>query len=276
MAHLLNDCWLLVDRADRQFNDLRTQVTQFFKDNLAELVVEDDPESGEKVVYFAEEPHLPRGWGLDVGQLVNNARTALDHLIYALAVQGGGHPELDKTAFPIFEDRDEYWKVRGRGARKTTVRDQYLAGVDEAWREKVDAVQPHRHRNQSLVINDPLAVLSDIANRHKHKTLKPARITIETPWHRCFASSDITSELRVRFDPRRSDVIDVQAKMVWGKTFTDPGTVIQPKVNMDPSGVRPGLIFGDPPRFYTLAQIRQAVQRTRSTIKWFQPAFDPP
>jgi hypothetical protein len=133
MTHLLDDCWLLVDRAQRQFDALRLEVIQFFEDNPADLVVEDDPNTGEKVVYFAQEPVLPRDWGLDVGQLVNNARTALDHLVYALAIEGGGNPEEAKTAFPIFEDRDEYWKVRGRGARKTTVRDQYLDGVDETW-----------------------------------------------------------------------------------------------------------------------------------------------
>jgi hypothetical protein len=275
MTHLLDDCWLLVDRAQRQFDALRLEVIQFFEDNPADLVVEDDPNTGEKVVYFAQEPVLPRDWGLDVGQLVNNARTALDHLVYALAIEGGGNPEEAKTAFPIFEDRDEYWKVRGRGARKTTVRDQYLDGVDETWRKKVDAVQPYRHGDRAWL--DPLAVLSEIANWHKHKTLKPARITIETPSHIGFAVGGRVSDLRVRFDPTRKDHVSVQAKMPGGRSLTPPGLIIQPKVEMEMGGgIQPGLVFGEPPRFYVLAQIKRAVGWSRSVLKWFEPAFDPP
>lgn len=272
MTHLLDDCWALVGRAEKQFDALQAEVVQFFNDNPATLIIEDDPQTREKVVYFNQEPKLPRDWGIDVGQLVNNARTALDHLIYALAVKGGGNPEADKTAFPIFEDRDKYWQVRGRGTRETTVRDQYLAGVNEEWRKKVDAIQPYHQRDRAW--QDRLAVLSEIANWHKHKTLKAARITIETPAHICFATSGLTSEILVRYDPRRHDHVSVQAKMQAAQSLSNPGVVLIPKMQMD-GGVQAGLVFGDPPRFYTLGDIKGAVSYTRSVIKWFQPAFNP-
>jgi hypothetical protein len=272
MTDLLDDCWALVERAEGQFDDLQAEVIKTFKENLPELVMEDDPEAGEKIVYFAEEPYLPRSWGIDVGQMVNNARTALDHLIYALAVEAGGNPELDKTAFPIFQDRDEYWKTRGRGTRKTTVRDQYLAGVDEAAREKIDNIQPYHYGKNAY--RDTLAGMAEIANAHKHKTLKPARVTIELPAHRCFAVSGKTSEVIVRFDPTRVDHVSVQTKVEPGKSLTNPGVVLQPKMDMEP-WIQPGLVFGDPPRFYKLAEIKAVIARARSVIKWFEPSFDP-
>lgn len=271
MTDLLDDCWGLVERAERQFDDLQGEVTQTFQNDIPELVMEDD-ETGKKVVYFSEEPSLPRSWGIDVGQMVNNARTALDHMVYALAVEGGGDPELDKTAFPIFENRDDYWKVRGRGASKTTVRDHYLAGVDEACRKKIDAIQPyHRKKNAYL---DVLAVMAEIANRHKHKTLKPARITIEAPMHRCWATSGHTSALRIRFDPLNGQLVSVDTKVEGGKSLANPGIVVQPKMEMD-TVIHAGLVFGDPPRVYTLSEIKAVVARPRPIIKWFEPAFDP-
>jgi hypothetical protein len=60
-----------------------------------------------------------------------------------------------------------------------------------------------------------------------------------------------------------------------GQDPSNPGTAIQPKVEMDIGGVRPGLIFGDEGRVYTLANVRSAVQRVGPTIRWFEPAFDP-
>jgi hypothetical protein len=268
--HLLDDTWLLAARAEKQFEALLAEIAQFFTNNPAELIVEDDAETGEKVVYWKEEPKPPREWGADVGQLVNNARTAMDHLIYALAIQAGQNPEADKTAFPIFESRDEYLKERGRGSRKVTVRDQYLAGVDEQWRKKVDAVQPfHRGKNAYL---DPLAVLSDIANSHNHRMLKAAHVTIETPAHNAFTTSGLTSALVVRFDPTRSDHVSVEAKVHAAKSVTHPGIILQPKQVIG-STIHGGLVFGDPPRFCTLDQIRRAVQWTHSVLGWFEPAF---
>lgn len=270
MHHLLDDTWLLVARAEKQSDTLRAEIKQFFSDNPTELVVEDDPTTDEKVVYWKEEPSPPREWGADVGQIANNARSALDHLVYALAIQAGQNPEEDKTSFPIFESRDAYLSPRGRGSRKTTVRDQYLAGVDDKWRAKVDAVQPfHKGKNAPM---DPLAILADIDNSTEHRLLKTAHVTIDTPTHMAFTTSGLTSDIRVRFDPTRVDQISVDAKVQAAKSKTHPGIILKPKQVIG-STIDGGLVFGDPPRFYTLDQIRRAVQWARSVIKWFEPAF---
>lgn len=272
MPHLLDDCWLLIGRAETQFDALRSEVVDFWENNQARLVVEDDAQTGEKVISFAQEPILPREWGADVGQLINNARTALDHLIYALAIEGGGSPESQKTGFPIFQSRIEYLKIRGRGTRQITVRDQHLAGVDERWRKKIDDVQPYRRGQHAYL--DNLTTLAEIANSHKHKTLKTARVTIETPTHICFATSGATSEIAVRFDASRSDHISVEAKMHGGRSLTPSGVVVLPKMQME-GEIQAGLVFGDPPHFYTLIQVNRAVRWSRAIIKWLEPAFEP-
>ncbi len=203
-----------------------------------------------------------------------NARTALDHLIFALAIQGGGDPQAGKTAFPIFDDRDKYFQVRGRGTRKVTVRDEYLAGVEERWRKKIDDVQPYRHGKRART--DPLWTLSDIANGHKHQTLKAARITIQTPTVSCFTVTGAMSNMIVRLDPRRPNpFVSVEAKIgTSGKTLSYPAIVVVPHVHMAPK-IRPGVIFGDDESCYTLFQVRRALKWSRAIIKWFEPAFDP-
>jgi hypothetical protein len=279
---LLEDCWALMKRALRQFDALNQEVAIFLQDQASRLIVEDDPQTGKKTVYVADEPSLPRDWGIDLGQLTNNARTALDHLVYALAIEAGGQPSKDRTMFPIFTSRDAYWQTRGKGTRQQTVRDQYLAGVDECWRKKIDAVQPYRNRTNSHA--DPLVVLADISNGHKHQTLKAARLTIETPAHRAIVFGGL-SGIRVCFDPRRDDDVSVETQVKGGKTLTPPAMMLQPKVPVD-NRTQLDLVFGQPPSiikegvqmpagFYNLTEVRRSVQWSASILRWFEPAFSP-
>ena len=78
--------------------------------------------------------------------------------------------------------------------------------------------------------------------------LQAAHVTIETPAHIAFATSGLTSDIVVRFDPTRTDHLSVEAKVHAAKPLTDPGVIIQPKQVIG-STIRGGLVFGDPPWF---------------------------
>src|SRR5450759_1304219 len=54
------------------------------------------------VMRVADVPDVPREWGLIVGDLIHNARCALDHLVCALVARNGGQITRS-TQFPIYD-----------------------------------------------------------------------------------------------------------------------------------------------------------------------------
>lgn len=128
MDHPLDDCRLKTQRAREQFEDLQREIQEFFHKHPCEIACRSETATGRQTVKVPEPPELPRRWGLLLGEACHNARSALDHMVYALA---GSTTETSRTSFPIFENCDDYWKTSRRGRRATTARDRYLAGVDE-------------------------------------------------------------------------------------------------------------------------------------------------
>ncbi|HEV7483034.1 MAG TPA: hypothetical protein VGO13_08035 [Solirubrobacterales bacterium] len=97
---------------------------------------------------------LPMHWPLLAGEAIQNLRAALDHLVYE---KSGGK---SSTSFPIFTDRKEYEeKAPGR-----------LKGVSEEIAKQIAEFQPFRFMPEDAS-QHPLAQLSSLSNRDKHKVL---------------------------------------------------------------------------------------------------------
>jgi hypothetical protein len=97
---------------------------------------------------------MPMHWPLLAGEAIQNLRSALDHLVYE---KSGGK---NSTSFPIFTDRKEYEeKAPGR-----------LKGVPEEIRAQIAEFQPFRFMPEDAR-HHPLAQLSSLSNRDKHRVL---------------------------------------------------------------------------------------------------------
>ena len=116
---------------------------------------------------------VPPEWGLLLGDFAHNARSALDHLAYRVVMLGNGiHRE--QTQFPIL---DVPWKWPETAAYR-------LGGASERHIGIIESFQPyHRHDSQGWhsglqAIEDPLSILSRLANVDKHIVLNatPAAI----------------------------------------------------------------------------------------------------
>lgn len=58
-------------------------------------------------------------WAVDLGEIGTNARAALDHLVYQLAIDNGSDPSKgSRTQFPIFLDEPEYRRGGNRSHRE--------------------------------------------------------------------------------------------------------------------------------------------------------------
>lgn len=260
-----------VARAREHFDALRAQVIEFDEANPYPFRPVLDPQTGEQVIEIGEPPVLPREWSGIVGEIAHNLRSALDYLVYELAIEGGGDPERDRTAFPISESEAEYLKVRGRrGQPKVSYRDQCLAGVDEKWRKKIDVLQPYSRRKSNPQATD-LARLNWLSNRDKHRMAHPAYSMFETPGHvTSTENGESMSQVEIRFHPTSGD-FSVQAKVdPQPRGNTEMRVYPKPKVD-GRMGVT--IAFGE--RRISLFDLRDMIRHVEGILNWFKPAFDP-
>lgn len=127
------------------------------------LVGNDD---GSRYTVMAENiypPDLER-WSLIAADCVHNLRCALDHLVYALAIQDSKiDPPTKKRylQFPITESESEFATQEFR-----------MAGLNPDSKALIEAAQPYNHRH----LDSPaiLTVLNDLENTDKHRLLNTA------------------------------------------------------------------------------------------------------
>lgn len=85
------------------------------------FLIEPDPEVGDDVVRLRLEDFEPMLWAVLIGDCIHNLRSSLDHLAYQLALAEAGPlpPDVERSSeFPIFDDPDDFKRVRSKGALK--------------------------------------------------------------------------------------------------------------------------------------------------------------
>ncbi len=114
---------------------------------------------------------VPIEFGLMVGDIAHNQRSALDHVAWELVRRGNRPPhalsnrQRQRIAFPIFSGPPG-------GGFHATVLNKQLPGVGRRQRTLIRGLQPYVHRkaNES---RQPLALLARIDNDDKHRTIQP-------------------------------------------------------------------------------------------------------
>lgn len=192
-----------LDRAKTHFHALNKSIGAFKRSKTHDFVVTKfDPNTGEKVVHLKilKEPKNPE-WGLLLGDMIHNLRSALDHLAWQLVILNGEKPRR-QNQFPIIGTESEYWKVPKN--RSESARDRMLEGVSEPHRTFIDLVQPFNARNDPS--GTALAVLSWLSNADKHRVIHAGFVLTEEPSPELF---DVTT-----MHPEGA-VVDVS--MNWGE-----------------------------------------------------------
>jgi len=150
----------LAKRAQDQFDALEASVNTFLDDCGWYSEVAPDKNGWVLRARIPQQP--PEDWWLDLGELAGNARTALDHLVFQLAIDSGSNPDESRTQFPIFEVEDDYLQ-----GGKRSWRERMLAGVASRHRRIIDNAQPYKLGTGAS--NHPLALLRSLTDRHKHR-----------------------------------------------------------------------------------------------------------
>lgn len=112
-------------------------------------------------------------WGVIVGEIIHDLRSALEHLVWQLVEIGNGQPDHHHT-FPLYERPESCDSFRERACRPATWPDGThgpLFGIPDDAVSVIEACQPY-HRADTLM----LAELHAWWNTDKHQALVPVAL----------------------------------------------------------------------------------------------------
>jgi hypothetical protein len=165
---------LKLDRADLHLAALDAEVSAWLAQDPYGLDGEFEPrpdlgqgpDVGLYHFRFREVVPLPAEWSVVVGDVVHNARGALDHLTWQLVLANGNEPTA-RTQFPICltpKTFDDEAKTR-------------LLGVSADDRTKITSAQPFADEDvqgwtpTQIKFEQPLAILKELSNQDKHRVI---------------------------------------------------------------------------------------------------------
>jgi hypothetical protein len=211
--------------------------------------------------FWAEviKPPNPR-WGLIIGDIAHNYRSALDHLAWQLALKHSAPDDPSRSAqWPITDSLDKF--NDGRVQRM-------LASIDPAIHADIERLQPYNAPEQAYC--RPLAALRDLSNTDKHRLLNT-----------CVGAMVLYGEPKMEFNAARDISGYGDVEMFWGGPIhkkklavvsvktTGPDPRLEMKIE-----VPVGIAFGDAePTLHgriienVLKAIRDEVRRVVRTIK---------
>ena len=162
--HPLEGPYLKVGRAKEHFDALRREVTAFDGREPYERWLEYEDytdEVREYTVFAVVEEEPPSRLGVIAGDVIQNLRSALDHLVWAYT--GPGLRGTD-TGFPIV--------ARPRNFEASAAK--RIPGVSEAVRALIERSQPYHWGSARR--DHPLFILKNLSNIDKHRTLLPVAL----------------------------------------------------------------------------------------------------
>jgi hypothetical protein len=168
-------CWLKIQRAKEHFATLQSEISAWMKTEFLRVVKEADAE-GRVHRVFVEVINQPPSdrWSLIAGDCVHNLRSALDSLVYGIAIyQTGQNPPKDERVlqFPIVSSPAAFLKQRYR-----------ISSLSTSVQSEIEKTQPYNRPHPEFP--PVLELLNILSNQDKHRMLNvvaaaPNRASIE-------------------------------------------------------------------------------------------------
>jgi hypothetical protein len=131
-----------VERAYHHINELDRVLAAFIKSNPYEVVIEEDPHTKQVLYCLSRNADIPVDVSLIVGDILQNLRSSLDHLAYALVVANNQTPNT-KTYFPITEEVPEPTNPKSDFSRK-------VCGMSQDAINTILLLKPYKGGNHAL------------------------------------------------------------------------------------------------------------------------------
>jgi hypothetical protein len=289
VALALDGCRAKLDWAEKHLDALSAEMKTWFEGDSYTLRTEFDEPDESSVVFFEPIKEIPIHWGLALGDVVHNARSALDHLVYQLVLLANSVPH-DAHQFPVL-DQPEDWKRRVQKPPKG--RRGLLDFIDPTHVATIQGLQPYVPATGL----PRLKVLREFSNTDKHRVIHAARgvftedpgitsqlripmtitdvrtFTPGTPIEGGAEIARFRSHTELAFPPAQSKA---PTSALWfpgkqeGGGFGNP---LNSQVHVDMK-LKVTTVFGIPGTAYTsTAEFRSAIHDVRAVIASFDPAF---
>lgn len=168
MTVTLDDGWTKLRWARKHFDPLRREIETFEQNDKHTISHEIDANQGKYTFYIHGLDSPDPDWGLQLGDCLHNARTALDYLYVRLvALVTGKEPrDIGRGTFPIELDPDNFTRPAAE-MRKRPNFSGYLTRIEEL--QPFNIGNPSIWGNTEALIPAALARLSrlDIADKHR-------------------------------------------------------------------------------------------------------------
>lgn len=145
-----------VNRAKHHIEELDGRIRAFFNDGPAPYPVirKEEPETGDLTFKLGKCSPIPDDFPTIIGDVLQNLRTALDHLAWQLVLANNRTP-TGQTAFPIAENLEKF----------EAMRDRKVEGMSQDAIDKICALKPYGGGNEDLW------GLHELNNVDKHRLL---------------------------------------------------------------------------------------------------------
>jgi hypothetical protein len=100
--HRLQGCQLKLDRAYEHIETLHHAIQGFLRRNPHEPIAEIHVQPPEYVAWMKVRENPPLRWGIIVGEIIHDLRSALDHLVHQLALTNGKAP--GGISYPVLSE----------------------------------------------------------------------------------------------------------------------------------------------------------------------------
>lgn len=181
---------LKADWAKEHLTDLEEEVTGWLEANRDIVGCDTDSQSGEKTYKIVNLNNLPERIPLLIGDVIQNLRSCLDHLTWALA--GGSAPNARNVIFPVSEAPEQYMSAVAKR----------VGHVGADVRDKFERLESHKGGQGQI-----LWELASLSNIDKHRLLIATGLSLKsrplrfTPSGESIANREVGTVLPVAVPP---------------------------------------------------------------------------
>jgi hypothetical protein len=197
---------LKLKRSKQQLNAITRRADKFINGNLT-FAADHETESGVVwlVLRWKDCTPPPPMWGVHVGEMFHNIRSALDQLMFVLVRDNSNEPGKH-TQFPIYNGELEW--INNIEQRDVTTRGlPPTEGVSDEILAILKQVQPY-HVAHKKRMEETLLPLLRMSNTDKHRTLHVAQVSARKPEKLFFQPPGFAKVTKKRVAPEWQTVED--------------------------------------------------------------------
>jgi hypothetical protein len=222
---------LKLDRASYHLNSLDTEIRKWSERHTHRYESHFDRESGKQSVRIRFPEPVPAVFRLIIGDCLHNLRSALDNLVYELALAYVGFDPLPedrarRLEFPIFGDRAmKEWECRNK-----------IGCIHPDAQTIIKGLQPHNRGDDFA--SDPFWKLHRLNNMDKHRAPPITQVAVSS-WVDFADAPHLPGTLHINLGPFE-DGAEIASYVPQTSAFAEG---FDPQVHMDPL-LSLGVVFG--------------------------------